>query len=95
MTTDKLIYVLGGLAVGLAAGGVYLLILRWSVRRLMESRKAGGMLLSAPVRMAIPVLALVLVAAWDDMALLGAAAGLLLMQVGAQLFVRRGRKSDS
>lgn len=95
MTTDRLIYALGGLAVGLAAGGVYLMILRWSVRRLMESGKAGGMLLSAPVRMAIPVFALVLVAAWDDTALLGAAAGLLLVQVGAQLFVRKGRKTDS
>lgn len=94
MTTEQISYVLGGLAVGLAAGGVYLLILRWSVRRLMESRKAGGMLLSAPVRMAVPVLALVLVAAWDDMALLGAAAGLLLMQIGAQLFVRKGKKAE-
>lgn len=95
MTTDDLLYVLGGLAVGLAAGGLYLVILRWSVRRLMASGKAGGMLLSAPVRMAVPVAALVLVAAWDDKALLGAAAGLLLMQLGAQLFVRRRKKDDS
>ena len=88
MTTDQLSGGLVGFALGLAAGGCYLLMLRHSVRRLVQAKTATSLLVSAPLRLAVPVVVLVLAAQWDRSALLGAALGLVLMQLGGRWFVR-------
>jgi hypothetical protein len=88
MTVEQLALVLAGFSIGVAAGAIYLLILRRSLRKLVEQRESASMLWSAPGRLAIPVLALTLVAGWHELALLGGVIGLLLTQVTAQLFAR-------
>ncbi|KIG16822.1 hypothetical protein DB30_03984 [Enhygromyxa salina] len=88
MTAEQLARVLAGFSIGVAAGAVYLLLLRRSVRALVQRREAASMLRSAPARVAAPVLVLVLMARWDPLALLGSVVGLLLTQIAAQLSAR-------
>jgi hypothetical protein len=89
MTTEQLLVGLAGFALGLAAGGCYLWLLDRSLRKLAEAESPKAVLLSAPLRIAVPVLVLVLVARWDHSALLGAVVGVVLVQLGARLFMRR------
>lgn len=86
MTVEQLAVILAGFSVGVAAGESYLMLLRRSLRKLSEQRESA--LWTAPVRVAIPVLALTLAAEWDQLALLGGVAGLLLTQFTAQLSAR-------
>lgn len=88
MTVEQLALVLAGFSIGVAAGESYLLILRRSLRKLVEQREAVSMLWSAPARVAVPVFALALTAEWDRLAFFGGVVGLLLTQVTAQLSAR-------
>jgi hypothetical protein len=92
MTVEQVALIFAGFSVGVVAGESYLLILRRSVRKLVDQRESASTLWSAPARVAIPVVALAVVAQWDQLALLGGIVGLLLTQFTAQLSAR-GRSS--
>ncbi|PRP94854.1 hypothetical protein [Enhygromyxa salina] len=88
MTAEGIALVLAGLTIGIAAGNIYLSMLRRAICTLIEQRKRTSMLWSAPARVALPAVALALAARWDRLALLGGVVGLLATQFTAQLLAR-------
>ncbi|PRQ05219.1 N-ATPase subunit AtpR [Enhygromyxa salina] len=95
MTVEHLALILAGFSIGVAAGESYLLILRRSLRKLIDQRESASTLWSAPARVAIPVLALALVAKWHGLALVGAVVGLLLTQLTAQFTAQFAAKTSA
>lgn len=87
---NALTHVLAGVAMGDCAGLVYLWMLQRSVRRVVRDRRVTRVLIGAPLRMAVPVATLVLLASWERMALVGAVCGLLAAQLAARLWPQRG-----
>lgn len=93
MSAALALHVAGGLALGLAVGALHLVLLRRAVRRLVDERRAAAIWLGAPLRVALPALAVFALARASAAAALAGAAGLVIAELAGRSWLR-GQESE-